>query len=122
MSTPRKAGRSGGDSNSSADGGAQGSGVQVVVRVRPTSDKEKAANDATVVGVSSKDSEVRVLTALKRPGTAALSAAAAAAGPMQAASKDIKTYTFDQVYSGYSTQEEVYTNAVKPLVEEVLAG
>lgn len=36
--------------------------------------------------------------------------------------KAIKTFTFDRVFDAKSTQEEVYADAVDPLVTEVLEG
>lgn len=33
-----------------------------------------------------------------------------------------KSYTFDRVFGMYSTQEEVFTSVVRPIVDEALAG
>jgi len=95
-----------------------GSSVQVVVRCRPANDKEKASGDSLVVGCYPSQSEVRVLS---KKG-AASSSAAGATGAANAKASDTKTYTFDATYGALSTQEEVYNNTVKPLVEEVLGG
>ncbi len=96
----------------------RGANVQVVVRCRPPNENEKKANDAVIVGVNQKDAEVHVLL---NKNKAVLSNAA---GSNVFQSKDIpkKTYTFDQTYGQFSTQEEVYNAAVKPLVDEVLNG
>lgn len=91
----------------------KGSSVQVVVRMRPPSEKEKAANDTMVVGVYPQHSEVRVITNFKKAPASSVTGLAVAATPKQ----DTKTYTFDQTYGALSTQEEVYNQAVKPLVE-----
>jgi hypothetical protein len=94
-----------------------GSSVQVVVRCRPANDKEKASGDSLVVGCYPSQSEVRVLS---KKGAA--SSAAGATGAANAKASDTKTYTFDATYGALSTQEEVYNNTVRPLVEEVLGG
>lgn len=110
-STPRKESR---PPTAVADA-EKGSSVQVVVRMRPPSEKEKANNDPMVVGVYPQHSEVRVMNNFKK-GPASVVAAPAIS------SKDAKTYTFDQTFGALSTQEEVYSQAVRPLVDEVLAG
>lgn len=106
--------------SSTGDSAEKGSSVQVVVRCRPPSEKEKQANDTMVVGCYQSCSEVRVLTNGRRVASSSQSGALQA----QASKSDAntKTYTFDQTYGALSTQEEVYNNAVKPLVEEVLGG
>ena len=71
-----------------------------------------------VVGVYPQHSEVRVITNFKK-GPASVNGGVSAA---TSSKQDMKTYTFDQTYGALSTQEEVYNQAVKPLVEEVLAG
>jgi len=131
MATPRKAAlpshqpgpaapSTAASSSSSGDSAEKGSSVQVVVRCRPPSEKEKQANDTMVVGCYQSCSEVRVLTNGRRVASSSQSGALQA----QASKSDAntKTYTFDQTYGALSTQEEVYNNAVKPLVEEVLGG
>ena len=41
----------------------------------------------------------------------------------QIAGKEIdRTYSFDKVFGTHSTQEDVYDDAVRPIVEEVLEG
>jgi kinesin family protein 11 len=91
-----------GNSTSSASVTAdKGSNVQVVVRCRPPTEAEKRGGD--IVLQCANENEVIINGTVK--------------GKLQK-----KTYTFDQSYGQVSTQEEVYHNAVKPLVEEVLAG
>jgi outer membrane phospholipase A len=72
--------------------------VKVVVRARPPSAQENADNNPQVVSTIGM-SEV----ALRYKSTRRL-------------------FTFDRVYSQYSSQEEVYSFSVKPMVEEVLNG
>ena len=103
-------------SSSNEDSAEKGSSVQVVVRMRPASEKEKASNDTMVVGVSPQHNEVRVITNFRK-GPAGSNAAAA-----MAASAQPKTYTFDKAYGATSTQAEVYAQAVEPLVNEVMQG
>jgi kinesin family protein 11 len=91
-------------STSAAATGSQddkGSNVQVVVRCRPPTDSEKRIGDIVLACVN--QSEVKINANLKGK---ALN----------------KMYTFDQSYGQLATQEEVYHNAVKPLVDEVLNG
>lgn len=126
MATPRKAAAPAASkddaaaaSSSTASDRDRGSSVQVVVRMRPPSEKEKATNDTMVVGVYTQHSEVRVQTNFRKgPASATGGAAAAAPSALQAP----KTYTFDKAYGATSTQLEVYTQAVEPLVQEVLQG
>jgi len=92
------------------DDAAGGSSVQVVVRCRPPNDKEKASGDSMVVGCYPQHNEVRVMTK-KGVMTAG-----------KGAPSDTKTYTFDATYGALSTQDEVYNNTVRPLVDEVLGG
>lgn len=108
--------RGGSSSSNHEDSAEKGSSVQVVVRMRPASEKEKASNDTMVVGVSPQHSEVKVITNFRR-GPAGSNAAAAFA-----ASAQPKTYTFDKAYGATSTQAEVYSQAVEPLVNEVMQG
>ena len=93
-----------------------GSSVQVVVRCRPPSDKEKSSNDTMVVGCYPQHQEVRVITNGKKSTTSSAGAATMQAQANKA-DANTKTYTFDQTYGALSTQEEVYNQSVKPLVE-----
>lgn len=92
----------GGDSDPSS-----GSNVRVVVRCRPPTDSERRGGDVGVIGCLN-GSEVHVLSGGKLKSAAPTS--------------NKKVYTFDQSYGALSSQEDVYTKAVQPLVEEVLAG
>lgn len=70
--------------------------MQVAVRCRPLTDREKAANRGAVVQCMPNSNEV---TVLKR-----------------------KTYAFDKVYGQYSTQKDVFRTTIKPVVDEALEG
>lgn len=107
---------------SSAAGGAAAAGakrggrdqnVTVAVRVRPFNKRERGLNSKSVLEVT--------------PGTNAIvitdpSPAKAAAGIAVDESSRKKTFAFDHVYSWDSTQEEVYTQLAKPIVDQALAG
>lgn len=97
-------GPSGGASDGDAAGG---NNVRVIVRCRPPTEAERRGGDVGVIGCLN-GSEVHVLANGKLKS----------AGP----SSNKKVYTFDQSYGALSSQEDVYTKAVQPLVEEVLAG
>ncbi|KAI9915278.1 hypothetical protein PsorP6_008497 [Peronosclerospora sorghi] len=70
--------------------------VQVAARCRPLNSREKSAGRGAVVQCKPNSCEVAIV---KR-----------------------KTYTFDRVFSQYSTQKDVFTSVVKPAVDEALAG
>ncbi|TDH65336.1 hypothetical protein CCR75_005573 [Bremia lactucae] len=70
--------------------------VQVAVRCRPLNSREKVTGRGAVVQCKPNSNEVAVV---KR-----------------------KTYTFDRVFGQYSTQKEVFTSIVRPVVDEALAG
>ena len=86
----------------------EGNNVQVIVRCRPPTESERRGGDVGVIGCLNGN-EVHVLA-----GSGKAKAALGGGGK--------KVYTFDQSYGALSSQEEVYTKAVKPLVDEVLAG
>lgn len=69
--------------------------VQVSVRCRPLSKKEKDANRATVVQCNQKTNELVVRK---------------------------RTYTFDKVFGPYTTQKEVFKSMIQPVVDEALMG
>ena len=93
--------------NGSSDSdSAVGSNVKVVVRCRPPTESERRGGDVGVIGCLNGN-EVHVLGAKLKSAQPA---------------SNKKVYTFDQSYGALSSQEDVYTKAVQPLVEEVLAG
>lgn len=79
------------------------SGVQVVVRLRPLNEREKKDGTLPVVSASTNDKTVTVIK-----GT----------GSRQARS----AFTFDNVFTAFSTQEEVFTTTMKPVIRDVLTG
>lgn len=83
--------------------------VQVVVRCRPQNDREKRDGE-TLICNSIDNSEVHV-----NIGNAQKT------GQLKSTSTK-RTFTFDHVFNSVSEQADVYNAAVKPLVEEVLAG
>ena len=85
---------------SSSEGG---SAIQVVVRLRPINDAEK--KHGTLPVVTGKTQE-RSVTVIKGKGR-----------------KQLKScYTFDNVFTAFSTQEEVFEATVKPVIMEVMRG
>eukprot|EP00696_Hemimastix_kukwesjijk_P016108 gnl/Hemi2/4413_TR1545_c0_g9_i1.p1 gnl/Hemi2/4413_TR1545_c0_g9~~gnl/Hemi2/4413_TR1545_c0_g9_i1.p1 ORF type:complete len:868 (-),score=180.07 gnl/Hemi2/4413_TR1545_c0_g9_i1:117-2720(-) len=79
--------------------------VKVVCRCRPMNEKER--RDAQMVGLEnlvacdSENNEVSVYNQTKTK---------------------VRTFRFDKVYDEQSSQEEVFDNSVKPIVEQVLEG
>ena len=83
--------------------GAGGSAIQVVVRLRPMNDAEK--RDGTLPVVTAKTAE-RTVTVIKGKGR-----------------KQLKSsYSFDDVFTAFSTQEEVFEATVKPVIADVMRG
>lgn len=83
--------------------------VQVVVRCRPQTEKEKRDGEMLVTQINDGiEVHVNVGNAAKL-------------GQMKSTSTK-RTFTFDHVFNSQAEQLEVYNTAVKPLVEEVLAG
>ena len=73
------------------------SSVQVVVRLRPMNDYEKEHGTLPVVSASTKDSSV---TIIKGQGN-----------------KQVKSkFMFDNVFTAFSTQEEVFEATLKPVI------
>ncbi|XP_044731672.1 kinesin-like protein Klp68D [Chrysoperla carnea] len=79
--------------------------VQVVVRCRPMSIKEKLNDNFNVVVMYPVHGIVEI-TNPKEVDTYS----------------DQKTFTFDVVYDANSTQDDVYNTSIRPLVESVLEG
>lgn len=86
--------------SSASDGG---SAIQVVVRLRPMNDREYKYG--TVPVISAKTNE-KLITVVKGMGR-----------------KQVKSsYSFDNVFSAFSTQEEVFEETVKPVIADVMRG
>jgi kinesin family protein 11 len=82
---------------------ASSAGVQVVVRLRPLNEREKQHGTLPVISASTNDKTVTVIK-----GT----------GNRQARN----TYAFDNVFTSFSTQEEVFDTTIKPVIKDVLTG
>ena len=78
--------------------------VQVIVRCRPLNDRELETNTDIVMSAD----PVQRQCVLRKPG--------------DKVSNPRKVFTFDGVYDTDSTNEEIYTDIVSPLVESVLEG
>jgi kinesin family protein 11 len=79
------------------------SSVQVVVRLRPLNEKEKKHGTLPVVSASTSDKTVTVIKGK---------------GKSQARS----SYKFDNVFTAFSSQEEVFDATLKPVLRDVLHG
>eukprot|EP00536_Pseudo-nitzschia_multiseries_P010966 jgi/Psemu1/204674/e_gw1.354.47.1 len=79
------------------------SSVQVVVRVRPLNEREKKHGTLPVVSASTSD---KTVTVIKGTG-----------------SRQIKSsYKFDNVFTSFSTQEDVFEATLQPIIRDVLMG
>jgi kinesin family protein 11 len=87
---------------SSTEMGEQ-SGIQVVVRLRPMSDRELKGNTLPVVTASTEKREV---TVIKGTGARTLR----------------NTFAFDNVFTSFSTQQEVFDQTLAPVISDVLGG
>lgn len=77
--------------------------VQVVVRLRPMNDKEQSEGTLPVVSSSTASKSVTVIKGK---------------GSKQARS----TFTFDNVFGSFSTQQEVFGATLRPVISDVLKG
>jgi kinesin family protein 11 len=77
--------------------------VQVVVRVRPLNEREKKYGTLPVISASTSD---RTVTVIKGSG-----------------SRQVKSsYKFDNVFTSFSTQEDVFEATLQPIIRDVLNG
>ncbi|KYQ57477.1 Kinesin-like protein KIF3B [Trachymyrmex zeteki] len=79
--------------------------VQVVVRCRPMDERETTRNYTRVVDVIPSRGAVEVRHPRDDPS-----------------SETVKVFTFDAVYDGNSSQQELYEETVRPLVSSILDG
>ena len=79
------------------------SGIQVVVRLRPMSERELKGNTLPVVTASTEKKEV---TVIKGSGARTLRS----------------TFAFDDVFTSFSTQKEVFDQTLAPVIGDVLNG
>lgn len=78
--------------------------VKVVVRCRPLNSKE------------TNDGRERIVEMDTKTGTVILK------NPKSDASEPPKTFTFDSVYDWNCTQQEIYEQTAKPIVNSVMSG
>ena len=81
----------------------QSNGVQVVVRLRPLNSKEKREGTLPVVTCNSERKEVAVI---KGAGMRAARSA----------------FRFDNVFSLFTTQEEIFDQTLRPMIDDVMKG
>ncbi|GMI41654.1 hypothetical protein TeGR_g5245 [Tetraparma gracilis] len=81
----------------------QESAVRVVVRLRPMNERELAVNTLPVVTAKTND---RSVTVIKGSG----------------ARQQRSQFQFDNVFSSFSTQDEVYSSVISPVIKDVLNG
>ena len=86
--------------NEAAGGGVN---VQVAVRCRPVNAEERKTGQPLAITCQPEAKNISV--AYGPPGK-----------------KITKAYNFDRVFGMYSTQEEVFSTVVRPIVDEALAG
>lgn len=80
-----------------------GTNVQVAVRCRPLNTEEKRTSQPCVVACDTEGKTVKVSYG-------------------SVGKKSTKSFNFDRVFGMYSTQEEVFEQVVRPIVDEALAG
>ena len=79
------------------------SSVQVVVRVRPLNEREQKHGTLPVISASTSDKTVTVIKG---------------SGPRQIRS----SFKFDNVFTSFSTQEDVFEATLQPIIRDVLMG
>jgi kinesin family member 11 len=85
------------------ESGSLGTNVQVAVRCRPMNAEEKKLAQPSAVTCDTENKAVAVN--FGPPGK-----------------KVVKNYNFDMLFGMYSTQDEVFQTAARPIVDEALAG
>ncbi|OEU06917.1 kinesin-domain-containing protein, partial [Fragilariopsis cylindrus CCMP1102] len=79
------------------------SSVQVIIRLRPLNEREKKYNTLPVVTASTLDKSV---TAIKGKGK----------------TKSKQIFQFDNVFTSFSTQEDIFEATLQPIIKDVLNG
>ena len=79
------------------------SSVQVIIRLRPLNEREKKYGTLPVVTASTLDKSV---TAIKGKGK----------------TKSKQTFQFDNVFTSFSTQEDIFEATLQPIIRDVLNG
>lgn len=78
--------------------------MQVIVRCRPLSNKEKAGAFQQVVEVYPQRGVIEILN------------------PTETTRENKKMFTYDAVYNAISTQQSIYDEVIRPLVASVCDG
>jgi kinesin family protein 11 len=81
----------------------EGTSVRVVVRVRPLNDKETKSNALPVVTASSQRNELTLVKGISSKATR-------------------HTFNFDNVFTSFSSQQEIFEQTLKPIVGDVIRG
>jgi hypothetical protein len=82
---------------------ASSSSVQVIVRLRPLNEREMKHGTLPVVSASTKD---KTVTVIKGKGK----------------NQNKSTYKFDNVFTSFSTQEDIFEATLQPIINDVLNG
>ena len=89
--------------SSPRDASSSSSSVQVIIRLRPLNEREKKYGTLPVVTASTLDKSV---TAIKGKGK----------------TKSKQTFQFDNVFTSFSTQEDIFEATLQPIIRDVLNG
>lgn len=93
----------GGKSSSTSGGGGGGSTIQVVIRLRPMNESEKRHGTLPVITAKTTERSVQVIKGKGRK-------------------QQKSNYLFDNVFTAFSSQEEVFEATVKPVINDVMRG
>jgi hypothetical protein len=81
------------------------SSVQVIIRLRPLNEREKKHGTLPVVSASTLDKSVTVIK-----------------GGKGSTGKSKQTFKFDNVFTSFSTQEDIFEATLQPIIRDVLNG
>ena len=90
-------------SSTSGGGGGGGSTIQVVIRLRPMNESEKRHGTLPVITAKTTERSVQVIKGKGRK-------------------QQKSNYLFDNVFTAFSSQEEVFEATVKPVINDVMRG
>mmetsp|Transcript_26225 Transcript_26225/g.61716 ORF Transcript_26225/g.61716 Transcript_26225/m.61716 type:complete len:122 (+) Transcript_26225:174-539(+) len=103
MSTTPRAKKGNGNNNNNNTLDPHNGAVQVVVRLRPLNEREKKYGTLPVLSASTANKTVTVIKGK---------------GDRQARS----SYSFDRVFTAFSTQHDVFEQSIQPVLDDVLMG
>ena len=95
-----------------AEGGVRSNNVRVVCRFRPRNGREEALLDGKPGALDNTPNQLQIM-----PGESSVRV-----GGHTASSTKSLNFTFDAVYDGSSTQEQVYIGAAQPAVAQLFEG